>query len=209
MGTRAGIDWRPFARTAAERWRQIRWPIVAVLGWSFAGIFGILMAVQTVKLDDRHFHVDWGNVPGWVSAVGTFAALGALLIAARQWQAAQVERRHRQADQARLIIAEKPPGPMVVTKTRDGMASDVVICNHSDSPVFDLSVRRYTYEGGVANATGDLLHRQRLLGAGASTDRIAAVGGPDWVTKSLDFSFTDANGRRWRREGFGQPKAGD
>ena len=42
----------------------------------------------------------------WVSGVGSLAGFLALLLAVLEWRSGQVERRDREADQARLMIAE-------------------------------------------------------------------------------------------------------
>src|SRR5690348_11754401 len=87
-------------------WRRIQWPIVALLGWCLAGVFGALAGIQRVELDKQHFLVQWGNAAEWLAGVGTVAGFGALFYAAREWGAAQGERRDREAEQARLVVVE-------------------------------------------------------------------------------------------------------
>jgi hypothetical protein len=51
--------------------------------------FAVVVAIQRIELNDRHLYVAWGSVPEWLGGVGTFAAFGALMFAAREWRAAR------------------------------------------------------------------------------------------------------------------------
>ncbi|WP_133054444.1 hypothetical protein [Mycolicibacter algericus] len=131
-------------------------------------MLGVVVAVQAAMLHARGWRIALGSVPEWLAAFGTFAAFGALLIAAREWRAGQDERRsledeRRAADaerralaatreaerqdnevsQARLIIVEHVP-----YEDRTWGGSDppppsqrqVVIRNRSTAPVFHLHI---------------------------------------------------------------------
>jgi hypothetical protein len=140
-----------------------------------------------------------------LAGLGAVAAFGALLIAALEWRQSQAERRDREADQARLIVATFEGLIM-----KDIPRKRVTIRNHSDKPVF--TVRIYgipTKDGdGRANGGADAEYKQAVLSPGDATDP-HAVGG-DYsstpIAEVVNFSFTDAHGRRWRRKGGGQPK---
>jgi hypothetical protein len=91
---------RRVGKVLAASW----WPTVAVLGWSFAGIFGLLTVVQTVKLDRRHFHVEWGTFYQAIAAIGAVGTVGTLI--ATLTTLILNERRRAEADrrqQAELI----------------------------------------------------------------------------------------------------------
>jgi hypothetical protein len=46
-------------------------------------IFGLVAAIQSIELHDRHLWVGWGTIPDWFAAVGTvFAAIGVSLVTA-------------------------------------------------------------------------------------------------------------------------------
>lgn len=106
-----------------------------MLGWCLAGAFGTFAAIQRIELHDKHFYVQWGNTADGLRP-GATAAFGALFYAALEWRAAQAERRDREADQARLIVAEHP-------NPDDFDDERVVVRNHSDAPVFDVQL--YTH----------------------------------------------------------------
>lgn len=193
-------------------WRRIRWPIIALVGCSLAIVFGVTAAIQRIELQDRHLHIEWGNTAEWVAGVGTFAAFGVLLVAALQWRSDQADRRDHEADQARLIIIEP-----VKPRNAPPNESHVVVRNHSSAPVFDLTVSSDKYVGGAVELipveikplkpARDSPH-QSVLPPGKETGVFRVIG--VWPGfGSIDFvtvSFTDANNRRWERQGISEPK---
>jgi hypothetical protein len=96
---------------------------------------------------------------------------------------------------------------------------DVVIHNHSDAPVFDLdidSLERASADRMVWENLGDRRAqapaKHTVFRAGETTGRLTVVGAIEGAReasnptiKYLVFTFTDANGRRWRRQGTDQP----
>jgi polyferredoxin len=68
-------------------------------------ILAALVVVQAWMLLSNGWTVPIGSVADWLQAVATVAAFGALLFyASREWGRGQLERRDREADQARLIV---------------------------------------------------------------------------------------------------------
>jgi hypothetical protein len=152
-------------------WERIPWPVVALMGWCMAGAFGVVAATQRIELDDRHLHIEWGNAAEWLAGVGSTAAFGALLYAAREWRSGQAERRSVEAErqkadkerrdlaaardaerrdheisQARLAIVEHAE---FVSRGWGGddqphpAHRDAIIRNYSDAPVFHLHIEEH------------------------------------------------------------------
>lgn len=73
--------------------------------------------------------IDWGSVPAWAGAFGTFAAVStALGIAIRDGRLARADREEQDAKQARNVLAQPT--------TKDGFAFEVT--NYSDAPVRNI-----------------------------------------------------------------------
>lgn len=176
-------------------------------------MLGVLALVQWRELRYRGIPPDWGNVPEWVAAFGTLAAFGALAVTASQWLGAM-------ANQARLIIVEPARQADGTQKFWDFAADDdIVIQNHSDAPVFNLVIDSLDYEStdrlvweNFRAAEPRRTAGHAVFRPGERTGHLTVVGKIEGGTeasnpelKYLVFTFTDANGRRWRRTGTGQP----
>jgi hypothetical protein len=181
----------------------------------------VVAVIQRIELQDKHLHVQWGSVPDWVQAVGTIAAFGALLYAAREWRDGQTERRDREADQARLVLAER-----YLQEFWGGPPSHqqfVVVRNHGRSPVVDVELQLRSPDSRVHTNVGDFpvrlwgAVRWPVLEPGETTD-VANLDIPfdmvnehddvRWTTRAVDLvvlNYTDAHGRRWQRIGSDQP----
>jgi hypothetical protein len=205
---------------AEKWWRRIPWPMLALLGWSLAGVFGVVAAIERIQLQNRHFHIEWGNAAAWLGGVGAFAAFGALFYAALQWRVAQTERRDREADQARLIVTES-----YSSKNFDD--ESVVVRNHSEAPIFDVQLftHRQHLSGALLSAGVDKFLEEAdpteayapVLRPGDATTPALEVTSPDYApapdvrnyANPFGFTavtFTDARGRRWWRFGTNQPR---
>jgi hypothetical protein len=133
----------------------------------------------------------------------------------------EAERRDHVMSQARLIIVE-PAQPAWVVLPRS-KPDDVVIRNHSSAPIFNIHIDdSYVLEskGGKCAATemyiwsgnpnDALVYSMPLdipvLAPGEATARLSVGGQPvSERTEWVGFSFTDAQGARWRRVGSQQP----
>jgi hypothetical protein len=217
----AGLwDW------CARRWRWLerQWDrYTSDLACFFAAlalIFGLVAGVQRVQLHDRHLWVDWGTVPEWIAGIGSLIAFGALLVAVWEWRSGQVERRDREADQARLIIVEpvKPAADGVgslVWYQNDEPAPYLVVCNHSTTPVFNLQVASLDENGEgtlvwLSRKVGGKMRYPRLvpvLRPNDATEELMVASGSMGLTgiEAITFTFTDAAGRDWSRTGTQQP----
>ncbi|MEU6563909.1 hypothetical protein [Nocardia nova] len=158
-------------------------------------------------------NLDWGAVPAWISAVSAVSALitalGALVYARRTWNKAAEEARRKQAE-------------LVAAWVQDGSGADFRCCvrNASDLPIYDVDV--------VINGYGEIVVKC-LAEWSASVvapkadgprwtilrDEAERTRGPNVVEGEIDtrgvlahdllaeIRFTDAAGRRWRRDDSG------
>lgn len=194
-------------------WDRKLWPVIAVICFGLACSFGTIAAVQRIELMDSHLHVEWGDVPAWLQGIGTSAAFATLIYVALGWRASEAERLDRQAEQARLIVAER-----FYVDYYSGQPSHqryVVVRNHSQSPVLNVAITEIETDLLPSGSSITLMQpvRESVLHAGEATYQ-AILDLPldkpdDWgevgPTELVAFSFTDANGRQWRRVGSKQP----
>ena len=201
----------------AWRWTERQWAIhaseLACLFAVLALLLGLLTVVQWGELRRRQMPADWGNVPGWVGALGTLAAFGALAVTLFEWRA-------NWANQARLVVPQPAQSDSSPKSLWDRAAhDDVVIHNHSSSPVFDLEIDSLEYGPDDRQIWENLDGQNRVapkravFRCGESTGRLTVVGqieggieATNPAIRYLVFTFTDANGRRWRRTGTNQPE---
>lgn len=188
-------------------------------------VLAAAVVVQATMLRSRGWTVPLGNVAEWLAAVGTFAAFGALFLAAREWRASQAERRGGEANQARLIIVEP-------ADEQPGDPHALVIRNRSQSPVFNI----FFHIGETASRMNSskaewVIPGEAYLGIGREGNPVLVPDGtfgPSGVSRGskptvpptrpvitehrltpfledVVFSFTDVQGRSWKRVGGSQP----
>lgn len=157
----------------------------------------VVIGIQSAMLHAQGWRLELGSLADWVQAVGTLAAFGALLYAAREWRASQAERRDARADQARLIVMGPADSSELDSSGVPTDAPHVVVRNHSASPVFELVVRRVAVQS-IATVTHPVVR------PGTHTSPVSVQAWTDMG--GLTFTFTDARGCRWRRTGSGQPE---
>ncbi|WP_454789803.1 hypothetical protein [Mycolicibacterium lutetiense] len=156
----------------------------------------VVIGIQSAMLHAQGWRVELGSLADWVQAAGTVAAFGALLFAAREWRASQAERRDTEADQARLMVMGPAEESELEPWNLPTDSPHVVVRNHSDSPVFELVVKRVSVPS-VATVTHHVVRPEGYT---------SPVSVQAWTDMNgLTFTFTDARGRRWRRTGSGQP----
>lgn len=102
--TRPVTTWKAWNRPG-QQWRKHA-PTLALVFAPLTVVGGGVAVVQGRMLTAQGWTVPLGNMAEWVSGVGSLAGFLALLIAVSEWRSGQVERRDREADQARLMIAE-------------------------------------------------------------------------------------------------------
>jgi hypothetical protein len=176
-----------------QQWRKHA-PTLAAVFAPLTVVGGVVAVVQARMLTAKGWTVPLGDVAEWVSGVGSLAAFGALFVAASEWRSGQVERRDREADQARLIIAELVTDLALYKEW--GVTDDLkraVARNYSDAPVFNV-IAKHEPKPMVFVTTP-------VLKPGEITSPVAVVG---WEqVDKLIITFTDAHGRDWERLGSG------
>jgi hypothetical protein len=139
------------------------------------------------------------------------AAFGALFFAANEWRQSQAVRRDTEAGQARLIVIES------VARERGWAGDDLVatIRNHSSAPVVDIRVTRVGGPGALgyfpadrssANFKIEPVYQAVLPPGDAIPPFRFSLFGFSGKFSWIRVTFTDANGRRWQRDGNDQPQ---
>jgi hypothetical protein len=138
--------------------------------------------------------VDWGDVPGWLSAVGTVGAFSIALVIYRQVVS------DRRLEQARKVSAWS--GAVVGTPDGRHVRVELWVRNLSDELISDVSARLVTLED---QDIGPAPKEWRYPGIGPGGEvRFEMVERRDLGWEGIDAArvrlyFTDAAGRRWRR----------
>lgn len=159
--------------------------------------------------------MEWGDVPTWVGAVTSTAALTAAVVAAfaaRRILGIEIGRDEGQAHERRSRQAELVAAWLTDRASRDRPAPATrwvcLLRNVSAVPVYDVLL---TYQVGDTRHVDEVFpqmppgdHERDVVDAAA----FALAHGTDDV--ELTMSFTDAAGRRWTRNRVGlqiQPPA--
>ncbi|MFC3500193.1 hypothetical protein ACFOOK_04320 [Micromonospora krabiensis] len=164
--------------------------------------------VEALTVVPTDWNIDWGSVPDWFGGLGTVGTLlFGVLSVRRELRARRREDRAAQARQARLVST--------TTRTEGGGVLRVRVANDSDGPIFDLAATPVVHTGqpgpdgrrvAVATVTGPL---DRLDGGTAAELFVAVDRSVDltrYASATVQLTFTDQQGNRWRREGTGQPE---
>ncbi|UQB74701.1 hypothetical protein KI427_10305 [Rhodococcus ruber] len=152
----------------------------------------------------------WGSIPDWIAALGSPAAIGALLFTANDYRSRSRELRDNEADQARLIAA-------------DLRGTDLGIENHSDQPIYQFEIETLEYphapgvrwtQSGVWDVAGPRGEMNVISGKSSIAMEIKYskpdgskyhpadppyILNDEYAPYVLTIQFTDVNGRRWRR----------
>ena len=147
--------------------------------------------------------MDWGTVPAWVAAIGTvlaFAVTFALLlweIRLRRAQAADQEMR-----QARLAWVEANGTEISPSRGKVTVVTRPVVHNASDETIHGLFVRVYDEFGQLL---GDTMPAAASLPPRSEVACYLRVDVPQehargFESMSVELFFTDADGRRWKKD---------
>lgn len=195
---------------------EVRWPnrTAATVGWVMVAALGLAVVIQAFALRDRllaaecQLSVNWGNVPDWLTGLGAMAAFAALFFAASEWRHTQAERRDSEGDQARLVVLE------VVEEDRSRGTWDLLVTvrNHSSAPVLDVRAERTGGAGALGYWQEEISHGVRhidpvyepILLPGETIPPFRFSLSAD--VRNIRLTFTDAHGRRWKRDGRKQPE---
>lgn len=174
---------------------------LVVAGLAEAALVGVLLWIDSGRMQ-------WGNVPTWVGANLTAAAIAlALATAIADRRDREAERRDESKQQARLITVLPHPD--------DHMLGNPAVCNYSDKPVFRLRIRQASSlmrpdKYSTLNVRyGENVERSLVddLQPGESRQILGRIGHLDEVNDNQSFrlngqieiEFTDAQGVRWRK----------
>lgn len=162
--------------------------------------------------------LDWQQIDALGSIIGGIGTATALLVTlwivrreAVDRRSADLrrdeERRDEERRQARLVYGAVGK----IEEYEGGSELHVDVFNHSDAPVWEVSVRapglghdrpvhieRVNPHSSEANGWRDAPERWALWNLGPG-----CPGTPQWV--DLDVTFVDNTGRRWRRTGRAEP----
>jgi len=141
---------------------------------------------------------DWGTVPDWLAAVGTLAAFAvALRLLGKELAARREQEEDRRRAQARLVNAWLG----VKTRESDGEEYSAVVKNDSDEPIYQVfttagpAVGRFASDPEAGRGQAEVVdHDWIMLLPGDA--REGPLPGP---LLSISLSFTDSQGRRWKR----------
>lgn len=143
----------------------------------------------------------------WAEAIAALGTAGALGVAARVYVLSQRDRRDDEATQARLVHRE-PTLDALSDGSIDFWELQFFVHNDSSAAIHNLAAVRVKREGTWQPAPDEHLV--------AAAERINARGNapiylerlersPELAEWEIEFEFTDAHGRRWRRRGIEQP----
>lgn len=187
----------------------------------FIALVSLILSAVALIESVGQLNPAWGTVPEWLAATGSLFAFGALVVAVSEWRSGQQERRDREADQARLIIVE----PIIPTAEgsdsmlwvhEDEPMDRLRVKNHSAAPVFNLQIESFSegdhdvivWEKAPSRSTPlQLPWLYPVLSPDGETREVLIAGAYPGRTRieTVEFIFTDAAGRQWRRVGNRAP----
>lgn len=188
-----------------------KWIIAGVTGFAVGLLGGAIMwGILGNKPSD--WWAAWGQ---WVGGLGSIAAAAAALwIAWRGWARADAERRDSEADQAHLISAEWRGSGKAERGMYQGWA--LYVDNHSAQPVYDVAAEAmWAPHSDTPGQWECSWGATQIESMPPQSTRPMTVSWRPHQPKTTEaehgriyatISFTDANGRRWRRTSGTQPE---
>ncbi len=148
-------------------------------------------------------HLDFGNVPSWISGIGTTLALSLAL-----YQIA-TDRVKRTREERRLQATFVSGWPEREKATSDGYMTLAVLLNNSEEPVYEVVVSLVLVQGAGPKEGEDLNsshHRPALsiLPPGKWIIEIRNQGFDMHKRPGIEIAFTDRAGYHWIRRANGR-----
>jgi len=144
----------------------------------------------------------WGNIPAWVSAVGTVSAVSLAL--------AQVARDRRLRRQDELIDQAKLVSAWLGTGATESPGCRIDLSNRSDEPVYEAVIWVVTVQGAGPKTGEECVRASSPLATYSVIPpgqwRALALPGFDWGMSrapGVEIAFTDRSGRHWIRRASG------
>jgi hypothetical protein len=155
--------------------------------------------------------VEWGTVPDWLAAVGTLLAFAvALRLLFKELAARREVEEDRRREQARLVSAWTLRDQFQTGFGTYELGFAVKVRNASQEPVYDLKFTLVPYEGPFATDPEAARRADETVETGTEggdlgrlppgeTIRFRIKQRPHLESLVLGLSFTDSQGRRWKR----------
>lgn len=145
--------------------------------------------------------VNWGSVPDWFAAVGTVLTFVlALGLGFREVRIRRTESRDNEIRQARLVVAGEPVFARATNDNRTAVF--VTVTNFSDQPIHELYTGIRCWRESQDRPEDAHFIQIHFLAPGEAYEFEFATppGQGDMTCESVEYWFTDASGRRWRRD---------
>lgn len=208
--------------------RKVRQPTPALataLAFVLAlAIVGVVLVAASINHAVPWDQLDFGNVPGWISALFSLAAIVGVGIAVLTYRQNQRDRRDDEANQARLVFpAIRGSSHTGVIDSQRAQSIDVscgaAVHNSSGQPVLFVQVASVVVhlksDPGRSHATaltyaGDVVTREanNVVPSGKTSVKEVWIGRltgqelgslEDGVRFSIAARYTDIQGREWER----------
>lgn len=145
---------------------------------------------------------DFGNVPGWISGIGTTLAVS---LALYQTATARVTRTREERRSQAALVSGWPEGERV---TKDAYIIHTVLLNNSEEPVYQVVVSLVLVQGAGPKTGEDLdsSHDRPVLSILPPGKWITEVHGKGFGMQKrpgIELAFTDRAGHHWLRRADG------
>jgi hypothetical protein len=190
-------------------------------------VSAVVLDTAVVLLVVLRHDVHWGDIPTWVAAIGTVAAIGVALFQIDRERRERQRLERREADErhrshARLISAV--PGAdayVAVTPPHRANDSPIDLLNTSQEPVYNIVVGLVYIQGANAPQTTEAFieAERRITGGWPPTTTVPIVLPGHWrvwvremnwagaggmgARLGAEVAFTDRNGSHWIRRANG------
>lgn len=197
--------------------RKLRHPsptMAAVLSLLLAAaIVGVVLIAASIANAVPWDRLDYGNVPGWLSAIAGAGTIVGLFLA---WQSLKTNVEHRRDDLASaarlLVVAERR-----VSYTRAYPTILVILRNTGQGAFTDVQVTGVVHGGmGCQQTVADRRHEfrhdsHRFVAPNATAQSGWVLPEKDYTDRPADgpdvrYEYTDGTGKRWQRLNLHEPR---
>lgn len=143
-------------------------------------------------------HLDFGNVPGWISGIGTTLAVS---LALYQTTTDRIKRTREERRSQATLVSGWPEGEKV---TNNAYITATVLLNNSDEPVYEVVVSLVLVQGAGPRRGEDLdsTHHRPVLSILPPGKWVVEVSGKGFgmgLRPGIEIAFTDRRGHHWIR----------
>ncbi|WP_139765668.1 hypothetical protein [Gordonia sp. i37] len=184
-------------------------------------IVGAVFIVATIGGCIPWQRIDWGNVPAWLSAVFSLLALAGIAVAYTNFRTTRNIRRDDEASLARsLVIEHVALGYPLAPGSTNGAVIVTLRNAHSSSVFTDVDVTGIAVDDlGCQQSVRDTLRERkddlrRFMPPGAKLTSGWIIPDASFnafdpsvsATPTVEYQYTDSNGRKWRRIDHMEPQ---